>query len=66
MSIATWRIQIVNKSIKKIRYGISNLQQSRAMFPPTSPFYKQLSLEIDTVYNQVDRAGYAHEIGDLR
>ena len=55
-----------NKSIKKIRYGISNLQQSRAMFPPTSPFYKQLSLEIDTVYNQVDRAGYAHEIGDLR
>lgn len=55
-----------NKSIKKIRYGISSLQQSRAMFPPTSPFYKQLSLEIDSVYNQVGRAGFGHEIEDLR
>lgn len=55
-----------NKSIKKIRYGISNLQQSRAMFPPTSPFYRQLSLEIDTVFSQVDRAGFGHEIEDLK
>lgn len=55
-----------NKSIKKIRYGISNLQQSRAMFPPNSPFYQQLSLEIDTVYNQVAKAGYDQELEDLR
>lgn len=55
-----------NKSIKKIRYGISNLQQSRAMFPPTSPFYRQLSLEIDTVFSHVDRAGFGHEIEDLK
>lgn len=54
-----------NKSIKKIRYGISSLQQSRAMFPPTSPFYKQLSLELDTVFSQVGRAGFGHEIEDL-
>ncbi|MEO8488164.1 hypothetical protein [Pseudomonas sp.] len=55
-----------NKSIKKIRYGISNLHQSRAMFPPTSPFYKQLSSEIETVFSQVHRAGYGHEIEDLK
>ncbi|AVD91542.1 hypothetical protein C4Q27_03430 [Pseudomonas sp. SWI36] len=55
-----------NKSIRKIRYGISNLQQSRGMFPPSSPFYKQLSLEIDTVYQQVERAGFGHEIEDLK
>ncbi|MGO2285468.1 hypothetical protein [Pseudomonas lundensis] len=55
-----------NKSIKKIRYGISNLQQSRAMFPATSPFYKQLSLELDTVFSQVGRAGFGHEIEDLK
>lgn len=55
-----------NKSIRKIRYGISNLQQSRGMFPPSSPFYKQLSLEIDSVYQQVERAGYGHEIEDLK
>lgn len=55
-----------NKSIKKIRYGISNLQQSRAMFPPTSPFFKQLSLELETVFSQVGRAGFGHEIEDLK
>ncbi len=55
-----------NKSIRKIRYGISNLQQSRGMFPPSSPFYKQLSLEIDSVYHQVERAGFGHEIEDLK
>lgn len=55
-----------NKSIRKIRYGISNLQESRGMFPPSSPFYKQLSLEIDTVYQQVERAGFGHEIEDLK
>jgi len=55
-----------NKSIRKIRYGISNLQQSRGMFPPTSPFYKQLDLEIGNVYSQVERAGFGHEIEDLK
>ena len=55
-----------NKSIRKIRYGISNLQQSRGMFPPSSPFYKQLSLEIDSIYQQVERAGFGHEIEDLK
>lgn len=55
-----------NKSIRNIRYGITKLQKSRAMFPSTSPFYKQLSLEIDTVYSQVQRAGFGHEIEDLK
>lgn len=55
-----------NKSIRKIRYGISNLQKSRSMFPSTSPFYKQISLEIASIYKQVERAGFGHEIEDLK
>lgn len=55
-----------NKSIRKIRYGISNLQKSRRMFPSTSPFYKQISLEIASIYKQVERAGFGHEIEDLK
>jgi len=55
-----------NKSIKKIRYGVLNLQKSREMFPSTSSFYKQLTLEIESIFNQVGRAGYGHEIEDLR
>ncbi|WP_161871590.1 hypothetical protein [Pseudomonas sp. SG-MS2] len=55
-----------NKSIRNIRYGISRLQKSRGMFPPTSPFHQQLSMEIDTIYQQVERAGFGHEIEDLK
>ncbi|MBK4992470.1 hypothetical protein IAE39_000644 [Pseudomonas sp. S37] len=55
-----------NKSIRKIRYGISRLQKSRGMFPPTSPFHLQINKEIDTIYQQVERAGFGHEIEDLK
>lgn len=55
-----------NKSIRKIRYGISKLQKGREMYPPTSPFYKQMNLELETVYQQVERAGFGHEIEDLK
>lgn len=42
-------------SVVKIKHGLRNLERSMSMFSPESPFYKQLSNEVDAITQRLTK-----------
>lgn len=42
-------------SVVKIKHGLRNLERSMSMFAPESPFYKQLSNEVDAITQRLTK-----------
>ncbi|WP_406833874.1 hypothetical protein [Pseudomonas asiatica] len=53
------------RSLKKIKKGINNLERAQALYTPSNPQFNQLESEITSLYDKLERRGLRKKLEDL-